>query len=268
MEQEAEQEVNATEVTAREHGWVPEEEFEGDKTNWVNAETWESRSKRERTLEANAKKTDEQLKALSGVVDRMTAREKTIKETAEKDALEKFRATAKEALAEGDEKKLDGAIDDIQKQTEQVAEQAATYNSPSDIAETNAWIQEHKQYLRADVEKTAQKVSTIILASHPGLPLKEHLALVHKEVVPLYPEHFDNKERNKAPAVEGEGQRLTPKKGTMEPEFKQAMEKYGTKMARSSAYKGKSGKTGQEGFEADKKIAMDDYKRSYDMENV
>jgi len=253
-----------TEVTAREHGWVPEGEFKGDKTNWVDADTWESRSKTERIQADKIKKQDEQFEALSGVLERMKAQDKTRDERAKTEALKEFKATAKEALAEGDEAKLETAIDGYEKQ----AEEPDPYTSPADFAYLNTWLGKHPEYKRQDVMQSAAFEAKLIIQKTPGLPIETVYDMVHEEMTKIYPEHFGNKAREKPAAVEGEGQRLAPKKATMEPEFKKAMESYGTKMAKSSAYKGKSGKTGTEGFDADKQLAMDDYKRSYDMEDA
>lgn len=261
MNEEESQETEI-EAKAREHGWVPEADYKGDKTNYVDAETWESRSKRERLLEAKDKKQDAALKELGALVDRMNVREKTLEERAKKKAMKEWKAIAKEGFAENDEKKLDEALDSLEKEKEE----AEPYSSDADYAAAEAWVELHPEYKRGDVAASATAESLRIQKANPGLPISEIFKKVHKEMTKIYPEHFENKERDKPQAVEGSGQRLAPKKGTMSAEFKQAMEKYGNDVARTSAYKGKSGKTGQEGFEADKQRAMDDYKRSFDTE--
>lgn len=253
-----------TEEKAKEHGWTPKEEFVekgGDETNWVDAETWESRSKTQRLQADEIKNKDTANQQLLDVVERLEARLKTQEDGDQKKATDSHKTKAKEALAEGDETKLDEALDELSKPAE-------PYASPAEVAVQNAFYEEHPEYLRDDVDKSARAISNMVLKQNPGIGIKDLMDKTHEKVSSIYPEIFGNKERNKPSAVEGDGGRLAPKGDELSAEMKKEMEKYGDFQSKYGPYKGKSGKTGEEGILADKKLAMAGWKRSYDMENV
>ena len=107
-----------TEEKAKEHGWTTKEEFVekgGDESNWVDAETWESRSKTQRLQADELKNKDTANKQLLGVVERLEARLAKQEDGDQKKVTDSHKAKAKEALAEGDAEKLDKALDELSK---------------------------------------------------------------------------------------------------------------------------------------------------------
>lgn len=247
----------AVETVARQHGWVPKEEFTGDETNWVDAEKWESRSKRERLQAsdiAEYKKAAEQSAAL---LARLEAREHSVKENAEKSALEKLKAEMKDAVAEGDADKADAAAEDFAKQTAE--QKVEPYTSPADVAARNAWLVEHPEYQRADIAQSAMSISAGVIAKTPGLPIQQVFEETHKTITKIYKEHFVNEEREKPAVVESGGQRLNPKKEAMPKEFKDAMNEYADNAVLYGMYRPQK----DESVADAKKRAREGYMNSY-----
>jgi hypothetical protein len=253
IEEKVEEEVSEAEQKAREHGWVPKDDFKGNPDLWVNYDTYMDRSKRERVQERV-------IQQAADTITRLEAREKKIIEEAEKKALERLKGTMKEALAEGDEEKLNGAIEEFEKKQEP----KEAYTSPEDVAVRDAWLETHPQYLRADVGTSAQAESARIISRTPGLPIQKVLEMTHEKMVKIYPEHFTNQNREKPPKVETGGVRSGGNAKTLPPEIKEEMERYAHDQAKWGVYKGKSGK----GFEEDKKLAKAGYLKSYETEIV
>lgn len=252
--------IEKQETTARSHGWVPKEEFTGDETNWVDAEKWESRSKRERILETEVGNLEKAIEQNAAMLKRLEAREHTLREDAEKSALEKLKAEMKEAVAEGDADKADAAAEEYAKQTAE--QKAEPYASPADVAARNAWLVEHPEYQRADIAQSAMSISAGIIARSPGLPIQQVFDETHKVIVPIYPEHFVNEARAKPSPVEGEGSRQVHKKETMPKEFRDAMEDYAnTQVVYSKKYRPKDGESVADA----KKRARQGYKDSFEI---
>ena len=262
LAKEVEIEESEVEVIARQHGWVPQDEFTGDETNWVDAEKWESRSKRERLQEAEIAQYKLANAQSAEILKRLEEREHRLKADAETAALEKLKAEMKDAVAEGDADKAGAAAEDFAKQTAE--QKVEPYASPADIAALNAWLVEHPEYQRPDIAQAAMSISAGIIAKTPGLPIQQVFDETHKTITKIFKEHFVNEDRAKPSAVESGGSRLTARKEAMPPEFKKAMEDYGKRQANYGPYKGKSG----EGFDADKKLAMAGYKKAYERGNA
>lgn len=64
MDQETEVVVQTVENTAREQGWKPLEEFDGDKSKWVSAETFVAKGELIYKIESLGKKLKDADKAI------------------------------------------------------------------------------------------------------------------------------------------------------------------------------------------------------------
>jgi hypothetical protein len=125
---------------ARAHGWTPKEEFRGDPSRWVDAETFIKRA--DEVMPLLKKKTqnqDRKIAELEKLVKRLTKAEQTAYESALKD----LKAQQREAAAVGDTDaydRIDGQLEDLRKNTEaDVAhgeDPAAEYEA---FREANAW---------------------------------------------------------------------------------------------------------------------------------
>ena len=257
LAEEVEVEESEVEVIARQHGWVPQDEFTGDETNWVDAEKWESRSKRERLLETELARFEKANEQAAAHLARLEANEHSIRENAEKTALEKLKATIAEGVAEGDAEKAGAAADEYAQQASE--QKVEPYMSPADMATKATWLEKYPQYQRADISQSVASISAAIIAKSPGLPIQQVLDETHKTIVDIYKEYFVNEERDKPAAVESGGQRLAPKKEAMPAEFKKAMNEYADNAVLYGMYK-----PGPKESIADaKKRAREGYMNSY-----
>lgn len=248
------------EVVARKHGWVPQDEFTGDETNWVDAEKWESRSKRERLLETEVGNLERAIEQNAEMLKRLEAREHTLRDEAEKSALVKLKAQMKDAVAEGDADKADAAAVEYAKQTAE--QKVEPYTSAADIAARDTFLDANPIYQRQDIAASAATVSARIIAKASGLPIQQVLDQTHEEIKKIYKEHFVNEARGKPSAVESGGSRLTQKKETMPKEFRDAMEEYAnTQVVYSKKYRPKDGESVADA----KKRARQGYKDSFEI---
>ena len=182
LDEEVEVEESEVETVARQHGWVPQDEFTGDETNWVDAEKWESRSKRERLLENQIAQFEKANQQATAHLTRLEKQEDNIRENAEKAALEKLKVEIADGVAAGEADKAVAAAEEYAKQSAE--QKVEPYTSPADIAARSAWLEKHPQYLRADIAQSAQAKSAEIIARSPGLPIEQVFHALRSRNVP------------------------------------------------------------------------------------
>lgn len=198
---------------AKEMGWIPEEEFHGDKSRWVDAETYVERGETVMPiLQATNKKLREEQVALKKQVEELAAAQRQAEENvkalndsaAEMAKLQYNRALANlksqkaEALREGDHDavvEVDEAIADLKAKGVPEAKPAARpANTPDPIVDTKAvyfteWAQEDgvREWLNVDSRKTAMAAAiTQELAQKEGLRGKALLNRVKEEMAEAF----------------------------------------------------------------------------------
>ncbi len=242
-------EVNQAEVEARQFGWVPEEEFKGDKTEWKDAETFLRRGKEingflRKDLDKANQKTEmlaRQLAEMNGTLAEFKTFSQKSEERAYKRALEELKGQKKQAIEEGNGE-LVIAIEDQMEMLKKDAPQPQTEkpptNDPAIAATLNGWLDSNPAFKTdTEVMETASIMADYVQSQMPHLKGVEFLEEVGKRVKKVMPEKFSNGTTNRPSAVgtssdDGAGRTGSKKKGynDLPPEAKAACDKFARTM--------------------------------------
>ena len=194
--------VDPIEVEAREQGWKPKEEYEGDPTKWRPAKEFVERGELFGKIDHMGKELKETRKALKMLQDHHTK----VRETEYNRALTELKALQKKHLEEGNS---DGYLETTELLTDLKAEQKARevvqQNVPNqpDPRFIN-WVSANKWYEKdAEMRKYADTLGAGYAASNPGIDPEEVLQYVTKEVRTRFSTKFVNPNREKPSTVEG-----------------------------------------------------------------
>lgn len=222
---------------AREMGWRPKEEFKGDDTKWVDAETFVKRGEEILPiLRATAKKDREALEAAKAEIAEM---KKTFSEfkryhsATEQRALEKARKELEREMAEAVEAKDHQAVREIANEMASLSKDVRTdddgndMGSPQMVAFKEEWERENP-WINTDPDLKAYAFGICQDMAAKGVKPKDQLIEAAKKVRQAFPHKFEN-ERRKAPAAV-EGQTPPRKAGKtrsdLPPEARQTMDRW------------------------------------------
>lgn len=201
QEQVSAPEVNESEQRAREQGWVPKEEWQGE-GKWRDAEAFLDRGELFSKIDAQRR----EVKELRKTQEAFNAHLKTVREAEYKRALASLRQEKKDALVEGDPDAVIAADEKIlalRDEAAQLAKQEVAPKSnephPDFVAWTarNTWYSDSNRAMKAFADVEGVKLAQSGMA--PADVLKEIEAQVRRE----FPEKFTNPNRNRPGAVEG-----------------------------------------------------------------
>lgn len=198
-DEQAGREPEATdyEGTAREKGWRPKEEYEGDPDGWVGAEEFVKRQPLFDKIKGQAKK----LKELEKTVEALAKHYQTNITQAKERAISDLKAERREAIELGDAdrvEQIDARITHVTAMPDPVAP------APVLAPEIEQFIEDQKDWFNKDEDMTAFAVSynESYLKRHPnelGKSLDETMKAVRK----AFPDKFTNQKRQAPPPVEG-----------------------------------------------------------------
>lgn len=180
-------EIPEIEVQAREMGWKPKEEYEGDPGKWVSAEIYVARAPLYEELERRGK----EIKRFRQDIDVIKQQYAKMEESAYRRALEDLKQERKQALINEDVQKVLELDDKIEELREQKPAPAAT-----NIAEiqrlTEEWMQSNDWYEKdPDLREYADGVGHALAGKgyDPATVLEQVSAKVRK----MFPEKFQKK---------------------------------------------------------------------------
>ncbi len=199
------------EEQAREQGWRPKEEYEGDPAKWRPAKEFVERGELFGKIDSMGKELKETRKALKMLQEHHSK----VKETEYNNALKELKALQKQHLEEGNS---DGYLEATELLTDLKAEQKAR-----EVVEQNApakpdprfisWVNENKWYQAdADMRDYADTVGLGYAQRNPGIDPQEVLQYVEKQVRVQFKDKFTNPNRTKPSAVESTSTPASPKK--------------------------------------------------------
>lgn len=204
-------EVSPHEAKAREQGWVPQDEWQGDPEAWRPAKEFLDRGELFRKIDEQSKTIKEFRKALSD----LQKHNAKLAEVEYARALETLKKQKKDALIEGD---ADAVIDIDEKMSmvrdaqKTAAAQPVTQVEPAETVHPvfNAWKERNGWYdtnraMRAFADRVGAE------AAARGASVTDVLTLVEQEVKKEFAEKFTNPNRNKPGAVEGSAQKGSSK---------------------------------------------------------
>lgn len=192
------------EQEARAEGWVPKEEFKGDESKWVDAETFVKRGEEILPIvNAKNRKLVGEIEELQKTVEELKLGNSQFREFHEKEiekqkrqrdeAIRELEAARKKAITDGDGEafeKADKALSEVKSEPDQK-------NQLSD--DQKAWLAENRWYEEDDtLQAVADGLSGVLAKRRPDLVgkrafLDELTKLVREEM----PHKFENPNRQK-----------------------------------------------------------------------
>lgn len=200
-------EPTAVELEAREQGWIPKEEYDGDEHRWIPADEFVRRKPLFDKIEKQRRELDKLKESVGILADHNTK----IKEHEYNRALATLRAQKKDAFLEGDADKIvtiDEQIDQVKDQQKQFTTQQAQAVKQEATAihpEFEDWTNKNSWYVNNRPMKAfADEIGKELAAKGGRTPL-QILQEVEKQVKAEFPTKFVNQNRQKPGAVEGAG---------------------------------------------------------------
>jgi len=199
------------ELEAREQGWVPKEEFDGDEGKWVDAGEFVRRGELFKKIEHQSRET----KALRKALEQFKELHSKVNEAAYQRALRDLKAEYKTANREGDFEKADkieAEIESVEREAATVQKQIneVTQESAQIHPEFAAWVSKNDWYATQPHMKTFADHKGLEFA-RLGLSNTEVLKRVEAEVRKEFPSKFTNPNRERPGAVESSTHKSTSK---------------------------------------------------------
>ena len=205
--QVAEQEVstpqtNSYEDQAKEQGWKPKEEYEGDPDKWRPAKEFVERGELFSKIDSMGKDLKETRKALKMLQEHHSK----VKETEFKNALTELKALQKKHLEEGNSDaylETTELLTDLK--TEQKAREIVTEQTPqTPDPRFLTWVGENKWYEKdREMRDYADTLGAGYAQRNPNLEPEEVLQYVTAQVKNRFKDKFVNPNRSKPNSVEG-----------------------------------------------------------------
>lgn len=185
------------ETSAREKGWKPKEEYEGDHDGWVGAEEFIKRQPLFDKIKTQSKK----LKELERTVEAMAKHYQTNIQQAKEKAIADLKAQRREAIEVGDAV----TVDQIDQKIDHVKAMPDPDIQPKGMdPEIEKFVLDNSTWFNKDEEMTSFAIAynENYLRKHPG-DLEKSLDETLKAVKRAYPDKFTNQRKTNPPAVEG-----------------------------------------------------------------
>ena len=210
-----------TEAKARDMGWKPEEEWEGDTTGWMPADAFvERQDKRRAIVTEEVKAENERLQAdldalkaeqteTSQTLDEFKVLHSRVEQKAYERAMKDIQATQRDAAEAGDVKAFDAAQKEADALVDEAAKPATEPRraSPDDDPTFKAWVKNNGWYKTdARLRAFAHQMKPEIIATQRFQGNEPEYYDAITEAVKLeFPDKFANPNRKKAAAVEEPG---------------------------------------------------------------
>jgi len=201
-DQQPQQQEFSYEEQARQQGWKPKEEYEGDPNKWRPAKEFVERGELFSKMESINKDLKDTRKALKMLQEHHTK----VKETEYNNALKELKALQKRHLEEGNS---DGYLETTelltdlkaeQKAREVVQETAPAQPDPRFVA----WVNENRWYSsNQEMREFADTLGIGYRERNPDKDPEDILRYVTEQVRTKFKERFTNPNRNKPSSVEG-----------------------------------------------------------------
>lgn len=215
------------EAKARDMGWRPLDEFNGDEVDFIDAGEFVRRKPLFDKIEQNSKA----LKATRDTLEAFKTHYQKVKETEYARALTDLKSQLRDAKKAGDH---DLAFE-IEEAKERVEQEQNTFKAEQEeIARQNQvdninpvfeqWISRNTWYKDAKYMRTfADEVGTSLHSK--GISPEQILVEVEKAVKKEFPHKFRNSNRDNAPTVESSSSRPSKKTGALDDSFLSAQDK-------------------------------------------
>ena len=200
-------------------GWVPKEDFKGDPERWTSAEDYVERAdtimpimkatmnKYEKTIESQSgelKANKKDIAELRETMRKLATTNQKVSEHAYNKALETIRKEQEQAITDGDGEKFHRLEKDKDDLMNNKPEPVEVQSPPPDTAtnpEYQAWVADNPWY--EDNPKLRKYADSVVYgkAQMTGKTGRELMDLLVEEVKEMFPEEFENPNRQDAAAV-------------------------------------------------------------------
>lgn len=204
----------SVEDRAREQGWQPAEEYEGDKSKWVSAETFVAKGELISKIEAIGKELKNTKKAMHMLQDHHTK----VKEAEFTRAVNYLKQQKKQAYESGDVDKIIEIDEQLVNVKETQKQQAMIRTQEEQVEETVhpnfvQWVDKNSWYnTDAELREASDAIGLAHAKANPNKTPEEVLDFVSRKIKATYSEKFSNPNRDKASSVEGAGSSARTKK--------------------------------------------------------
>lgn len=246
------------EAKAREMGWRPKDEWEGDDSNWMDADKFvERQDKRRAIANEEFKAENESLKRqISALEKSQTEMQQTFKDFADwrtkaeermyKKALGDLQAKQRSAVESGDtasfdeaSKEIDTLLEDSRKAQEPAPEKKGGHENPDEIPAYKDWLRDNKWYNR-DYELTdyANRIGPLIARNEKlAVDDPDYYERVTEEVRKKFPDKFENPNRQRQNGVESPSGGGGGKKGKSAADLPKEAKDAGARFVKQGLYK-------------------------------
>lgn len=196
----------SVEDRAREQGWRPKEEYDGDKSKWVSAETFVAKGELIGKIESLGKELKNTKKAMAMLQDHHSK----VKEAEFTRAVNYLKQQKKQAYESGDVDKIieiDEQLATVKETQKRQSELIQQQNEVPDVHPNfSQWVDNNTWYNSdSELRDTADALGLSYAKVHPDKSPEDVLDYVAKKIKAAYPEKFTNQNRNRPSAVEGAG---------------------------------------------------------------
>lgn len=213
-------EYDPEEAKARENGWKPKDEYEGD--GWVSAGEFNRRAE----LFEKMSSQNKVIKSLNKKLDALVKHNQTLEQRTREKVIAELEQRRRDAVAYGDTR----AFDDAEKQLDEIRKEESTLKIEDEpqapevppvvreFADRNKWFESDKEMTDYMVFKTQS------LVANQGLALDEAIKSAEQEVKKVFAHKFRNPNKDKPSAVMPGSQQKIPGRKSMDsltPEQKQ-----------------------------------------------
>lgn len=192
---------------AREQGWRPKEEYEGDPSKWVSAETFVAKGELIDRIESLGKK----LKDSEKTINMLKEHHAKVKESEFKRAVDFLKSQKKAALEEGDVDKIIEIDDKIAqvRETQKAQKAQEAINTGTELhPDFASWVSQNKWYEKnSEMRADADAFGEAYARNNPNKTPQEVLEYVTTKIKKTYKEEFENPNRSRPTGVEGGGTR-------------------------------------------------------------
>lgn len=199
------EQVSSVEDRAREQGWRPKEEFDGEPSKWVSAETFVAKGELIDRIESLGKKLKDSEKTIKMLSEHHTK----VKESEFKRAVEFLKSQKKAAYESGDVDRiieLDDKIAEVRDTQKAQKQQEAVNAEPETHPAFQSWVSENKWYEKnSEMRSDADAFGEAYARNNPDKTPTEVLEFVTRKIKKAYAEEFQNPNRNRPSGVEGGG---------------------------------------------------------------
>lgn len=202
----------SVEDRARTLGWRPKEEFKGDESRWIDAETFVRRGEdvlpilkaNNRQMEKALAARDSELSKVKATLERFAEHHNKTEQRAYERALRELKGDIAQAAAAGD---VQGVLDKTEELSELQAEakaKPAAQDAPQEPPEFTAWKADNPWFGKdkALTAATAALGEELVGEGYTGAALIKE---VDKRLRAEFPNKFENPARRQAATVEGGG---------------------------------------------------------------